>query len=50
LSVDIIEKLVNYGVIGAILAWFMLRFEKKMDDLTKAINDLKDSLKVMVSK
>lgn len=35
-----IEVLANYGVLGAVLLWFMLRLEKKLEALTEAIENL----------
>lgn len=35
-----VEQLVNYGVLGAVLAWFMIRLEKKLDRLSDAIEKL----------
>lgn len=32
--------LFQYGVIGAVLAWFMFRLEKKLDRHTATVNDL----------
>jgi len=39
-TMDFFEILVQYGALGAIAAWFMLRFEPKMDKLTDAVNRL----------
>lgn len=33
------DQLFQYGVIGIVLAWFMLRSEQKTDALTKALNN-----------
>ena len=33
------EPLVQFGAIGIVLAWFMIRSEKKTEALTKAINN-----------
>lgn len=38
------EQIANFGVLGAVLAWFMLRLEKKLDDLTKAIQELSNKI------
>ena len=38
LSLDI-SQLANYGVIGLVLAWFMLRAEKKDEKMTKAVEN-----------
>lgn len=38
------EQIANFGVLGAVLAWFMLRFEKKIDALTEAINELRKEI------
>ncbi len=38
------DMLLQYGILGAVLAWFMLRMEKKLDALTIAIQDLKDAI------
>lgn len=34
------EQLLNHGVLGIILLWFMWRMEKTINNNTKAINDL----------
>lgn len=38
------EQIANFGVLGAVLAWFMLRFEKKIEELTRAIQALEREL------
>jgi hypothetical protein len=35
-----INFVVNNGVAIGVLAWFMFRMEKKIEEMTKAINDL----------
>jgi len=39
-----IETIANYGVLGVVLLWFMLRLEKKLDALTAAIEKLCDKV------
>ncbi len=36
--------LAQYGIVGVVLLWFMLRFEKKMDKHTSVINDLVEAI------
>lgn len=36
------NTLIQYGVLGVVLAWFMFRMEKKIEALTEAIQELKD--------
>ena len=38
MSLDV-SQLANYGVIGLVLAWFMLRAEKKDEKLTTAVEN-----------
>lgn len=38
------DMLIQYGLLGIVLGWFMFRMEKKLDELTKAILDLKDAI------
>jgi len=33
------QTLANAGVLGAVVLWFMLRSEKRTDNLTKALNN-----------
>lgn len=40
MSEELLNQIVNYGALGLIAIWFMIRMEKKMEDLTKAIQDL----------
>jgi len=39
------DMLLQYGVLGVVLAWFMFRMEKKIEALTEAIDDLKDVIR-----
>ena len=39
MNVDV-SNLVNIGAVGVVLAWFMLRAEKKLDELIRAVNRL----------
>jgi len=41
---DILGQLVQTGVLGAVLAWFMLRMETILKDNTKAIQELKEAV------
>lgn len=34
-----LQTLANYGVLGVVLVWFMLREEKKSDELKKAVEN-----------
>lgn len=36
--------LIQYGVLGIVLLWFMFRLEKKLDRHTSVINDLVESI------
>ena len=41
MSEVLIEKLFNYGVLGVVLAWFMFRAEKIIQNNTEALNSIK---------
>jgi len=44
------EQIANFGVLGVVLAWFMLRLERRIEELTKVISDLKEAInKINVS-
>jgi len=39
-----IEPFIQFGLLGIILAWFMFRMEKKMDDLREAVENVANIL------
>ena len=39
MNVDV-SNLVNVGAVGVVLAWFMVRAERKLDELIRAVNRL----------
>lgn len=38
------EPFVQFGLLGIVLAWFMFRMEKKMDDLREAVDNVANIL------
>ncbi|HKQ06803.1 MAG TPA: hypothetical protein VJ464_16835 [Blastocatellia bacterium] len=34
------KELINYGALGVVILWFMLRFEPRIKELTSAVNRL----------
>lgn len=44
MSEDFLNGLAQSGVLGLVLAWFMLRMEGIMKENTKAINEMRDAI------
>jgi hypothetical protein len=38
------QQIAQTGILGIVLAWFMLRMENILKENTKAINDLRDAV------
>lgn len=49
MSDDFLNGLAQSGVLGLVLAWFMLRMEGIMKENTKAINELRESISKLVT-
>lgn len=39
-SVDVLKRLLDVGIMGIVLAWFMFRMERRMEGITRAIQEL----------
>ena len=40
MSTELVDKLVEFGVLGVVVGWFMFRMEKIISDNTKAITSM----------
>lgn len=44
MDVAFVDPMIQFGLLGIVLAWFMFRMEKKMDDLREAMDNIANIL------